>query len=68
MEVRGPGFERSGSLEISGFICFDQIDTQGLMGFLRVFFGLCNMFLKSCIWQKPFITSSAGSELKSPKR
>ena len=30
--------------------------------------GLSNKFLKFFIWQKLFIASSVGSELKSPKR
>ena len=40
---------------------------ERLVGVLQ-YVGLSKKFLKLCIWQKLFIASSVGSELKSPNR
>ena len=45
----------------------DHTDTRGTDGF-SYDVGFSNKFLKLCIWQKLFITSSVGSEIKSSIR
>ena len=64
MGVGESGFERARLVEASGLICCDQMDTRGTVGFLE-HVGLSNKILKLCIWQKLFIASSVGPELKS---
>ena len=66
MEVGEPGFELARVLEASGFICYDQIKTRGI----GVVFVACgsNKFLKLYIWQKVFIGSSVGLQLKPSNR
>ena len=67
MEVGEPGFEHERVLEASGLICYDQ--NEGLVGVGFLYHvGLSNKFLKLYIWQRLFIASSVGSELKSPNR